>query len=34
MSVEAFLAALRSALRVREAHVERNLTIALLAQHN
>ena len=34
MSVEAFLAQLRSALLVREAHVERNLTIAPLAQHN
>ena len=34
MSVEAFLAALRSALLVREAHMERNLTIAPLAQHN
>ena len=34
MSVEAFLAALRSALLVREDHVERNLTIAPLAQHN
>ena len=34
MSVEAFLAALRLALRVREAPVERNLTIASLAQHD
>ena len=34
MSVEAFLAQLRSALLVREANVERNLMIAPLAQHN
>ena len=34
MSVEAFLAALRLALHVREAPVERNLTIASLAQHD